>query len=207
MKSLKFFGLMMLLASFLLVSCSDDDDKGTCSDGIKNQDETEIDCGGTCTACATCTDGIQNGTETGIDCGGTCTACLVGVQGKWKSYPVAPILASFADSIIAVFNTNNTYSVDQWSKGAKVVLTGTYAQTKSSVGNIYTIVLNQSAPTALTAEGIFEVAADNNSMQYEIVQTSPNLAGVTPPTPSGGFGSTSGGAFGVINIQNYVRVN
>ena len=196
----------MLLASFLMVSCNDDEDKGTCTDGIKNQDETGIDCGGVCTACATCTDGIQNGTETGIDCGGTCTACLVGVQGKWKSYPVAPILANFADSIIAVFNTNNTYSVDQWSKGAKVILTGTYAQTKSSVGNIYTIVLNQTTPTSLTAEGIFEVAADNNTMKYEVAQTQPTITGVTAPTPAGGFGSTSGGAFGVINIQNYVRV-
>ncbi|HQV97134.1 MAG TPA: hypothetical protein PLE29_05715 [Saprospiraceae bacterium] len=205
MKSLKIFGIMMLFASFLIVSCSDDE-KATCTDGVKNQDETAIDCGGVCTACATCNDGIQNGTETGIDCGGTCTACLVGAQGKWKSYPVAPILANFADSIIAVFNTNNTYSVDQWSKGAKVQLTGTYGQTKSSVGNIYTIVLNQSTPTVLTAEGIFEVASDNKSMKYEVAQTQPTIAGVTAPTAAGGFGSTSGGAFGIINIQNYTRV-
>jgi len=50
----------------------------TCSDGIKNQAETGLDCGGTCGACivaATCSDGIKNQAETGLDCGGTCGAC------------------------------------------------------------------------------------------------------------------------------------
>ena len=32
----------------------------TCTDGIQNQGETGIDCGGPCAPCATCTDGIQN---------------------------------------------------------------------------------------------------------------------------------------------------
>ena len=52
----------------------------TCFDGILNQDETGIDCGGlTCAPCAvveTCTDGIQNNGETDVDCGGpNCTPC------------------------------------------------------------------------------------------------------------------------------------
>lgn len=47
----------------------------TCSDGIQNQGETGIDCGGPCTPCATCSDGIQNQGETGVDCGGPCTPC------------------------------------------------------------------------------------------------------------------------------------
>lgn len=51
----------------------------TCSDGIQNQDETGIDCGGVCAPCPTCTDGIQNGDETGVDCGGSvCPACANG---------------------------------------------------------------------------------------------------------------------------------
>jgi hypothetical protein len=49
----------------------------TCSDGIQNQGETGIDCGGPCPACASCSDGIQNQGETGIDCGGPCPACAV----------------------------------------------------------------------------------------------------------------------------------
>ena len=49
----------------------------TCSDGILNQDETDIDCGGaTCPACETCSDGLLNQDETDVDCGGvTCPPC------------------------------------------------------------------------------------------------------------------------------------
>ena len=51
----------------------------TCDDGILNGDETGIDCGGSCAACATCDDGILNGDETGIDCGGPdCEPCQTG---------------------------------------------------------------------------------------------------------------------------------
>jgi hypothetical protein len=55
----------------------------TCSDGIQNQGETAIDCGGpNCSACAagpTCSDGIQNQGETAVDCGGpNCAACAAG---------------------------------------------------------------------------------------------------------------------------------
>jgi len=49
----------------------------TCKDGIQNQDETGTDCGGSCAPCATCKDEIQNQDETGIDCGGSCGACAV----------------------------------------------------------------------------------------------------------------------------------
>ena len=77
---------MMAFATLTFVSCSDDDGgpdtTETCSDGIQNNGETGIDCGGpNCTACEdstedpTCNDGIQNGDETGIDCGGSCEAC------------------------------------------------------------------------------------------------------------------------------------
>lgn len=47
----------------------------TCSDGIQNQGEQGVDCGGPCTACPTCNDGIQNQGEQGVDCGGPCTPC------------------------------------------------------------------------------------------------------------------------------------
>jgi hypothetical protein len=77
----------------------------TCSDGDQNGDETDIDCGGSCSGCATgdtcsvasdcasgvctsgtcqgplCTDGAQNGDETDIDCGGSCPADCVIDQG------------------------------------------------------------------------------------------------------------------------------
>ncbi|MBN2142619.1 hypothetical protein JW711_04785 [Candidatus Woesearchaeota archaeon] len=71
--------------------------KETCNDGVKNQDEDGIDCGGKCggywydnrcnaiteeerdarnaedePAKESCSDGVKNQDETGIDCGGTC---------------------------------------------------------------------------------------------------------------------------------------
>ena len=79
----------------------------TCSDALKNQDETDIDCGGDtgCARCApgkacvsnddcnkgiclssvcteqTCTDGIKNQSESDVDCGGT-TGCARCEPGK-----------------------------------------------------------------------------------------------------------------------------
>jgi hypothetical protein len=73
----------------------------TCTDNLKNGNESDVDCGGgACPACAdnktcnlgsdcldgvcstqriclapTCTDGVRNGTETGVDCGGGCPPC------------------------------------------------------------------------------------------------------------------------------------
>ena len=80
----------------------------TCTDGIKNGDETDIDCGGaTCVKCtgtkkckmgtdcksgvcaagvcaeATCSDGVKNGDESDTDCGGsTCVKCASAKQCK-----------------------------------------------------------------------------------------------------------------------------
>lgn len=60
----------------------------TCNDGILNQGETGIDCGGPCAPCQTCSDGIQNQGETGIDCGGPCTPCPTcndGIQNQGET--------------------------------------------------------------------------------------------------------------------------
>jgi hypothetical protein len=75
----------------------------SCTDGLQNQGETGVDCGGPCPACAaicgdglcngtescsvcaqdcgacpSCSDGIQNQGETGVDCGGPCAPCSTG---------------------------------------------------------------------------------------------------------------------------------
>jgi|GEM_PF-2937145 len=75
--------LLIVFAATFVVSCGKKDDDEdtpptvtpTCADGIMNQSETGIDCGGPCAACPSCSDGIQNQGETGIDCGGPCSAC------------------------------------------------------------------------------------------------------------------------------------
>ena len=70
-----------------------------CIDGVKNGDETDVDCGGSCVPCTsdasciegmdcesgvcfeencargTCIDGVKNGDETHVDCGGSCIPC------------------------------------------------------------------------------------------------------------------------------------
>jgi hypothetical protein len=73
----------------------------SCTDGVKDGTETDVDCGGaTCSPCPdndtcllagdctdgvcsgnpltcqapTCTDGVKNGSETDTDCGGSCNA-------------------------------------------------------------------------------------------------------------------------------------
>lgn len=71
---------------------------GGCTDGVKNQDETDQDCGGAmckpcsdgkscsfnsdcehsiCSGgkCISCQDGLKNGEEGGVDCGGKCWKC------------------------------------------------------------------------------------------------------------------------------------
>jgi hypothetical protein len=72
----------------------------SCNDGVKNGDESDVDCGGGCKGCdtgkacavasdcdsevcsnantcvdASCADLVQNGSESDVDCGGTCPHC------------------------------------------------------------------------------------------------------------------------------------
>jgi Thrombospondin C-terminal region len=75
------------------------EDPPTCTDGILDGDETDVDCGGSCPPCndgemclegpdcvsnvcdegicnsPTCDDGVHNGDETDVDCGGSCPPC------------------------------------------------------------------------------------------------------------------------------------
>ena len=78
----------------------------SCEDGIGNQDETDVDCGGGCQPCAIglscligedcaarvcdvdslicqaprCDDGVTNGSEVDVDCGGQCEPCTDGAH-------------------------------------------------------------------------------------------------------------------------------
>ena len=74
--------------------------KETCFDGILNQGEQNVDCGGPCQACASCSDGKKNQGEKGIDCGGPCSnicaSCSDGIlnQGEEEIDCGGPICAS-----------------------------------------------------------------------------------------------------------------
>ncbi|MBD3203356.1 hypothetical protein GF327_03620 [Candidatus Woesearchaeota archaeon] len=50
----------------------------SCSDGLKNQNEEKTDCGGPCETCPDCFDFIKNQDETDVDCGGSCRPCRTG---------------------------------------------------------------------------------------------------------------------------------
>ncbi|MEO9892590.1 hypothetical protein [Aurantibacter sp.] len=91
----KLFLSLLATTALVVSSCSDDDEpaiidaQATCNDGIQNQGETGVDCGGpNCQACvsdvdptATCSDGIQNQDETGVDEGGVCSE-IITVSGE-----------------------------------------------------------------------------------------------------------------------------
>jgi hypothetical protein len=95
----------ILVLSLVAFGCGDDANPDeSCSDVVKNQDETDVDCGGSCAGCANgasclvngdcssancangtcmpgasaCDDGQLNGNETDVDCGGSCLGCADG---------------------------------------------------------------------------------------------------------------------------------
>lgn len=89
----------------------------TCNDGIQNQGETGIDCGGPCAPCPTCNDGIQNQGETGIDCGGPCQPCQGGnsvvllasyFENGWDSWSDG---GSDVDRVISNYSYEGTHSI------------------------------------------------------------------------------------------------
>lgn len=134
------------------------------------------------------------------------------IVGTWVSQgdDVAPGLVSLGsvDSIFATFNEDQTYEVTTYAGGSDQPqdVSGTYVtDPEGDGGEVRAISLDQSAP-ALTAQGIFQV--DGNSMQYEVIQTTPDI-GAIPPTAEAGFGSTvvGGQTTGETWIQNYVRVS
>lgn len=154
---------------------------------------------------SSCSDDSSNGTEQS------------GIAGKWLSAGtnVAPLLVTYflVDSVYATFTPSDTsgntgtYAVRQVNQNSTVVnYSGTYAETQSTVGNIYTITISQAIPSVTENAGIFEIYnANPDSMKYEVVL----LTGTSnvAPTPALGFGSTNGGALGTINIQRYIRLS
>ena len=134
------------------------------------------------------------------------------IVGTWVSAgaDVAPGLAGApfnTDSIIATFNANGTYNVLSYSGSSTTTFTGTYVPGTQAEGSIRAITLNQSTPSAVTSQGIFQVTG--SGMEYEIIQVEPAIAGITAPTVEGGFGSTAfnGTPLGATWVQSYVRRN
>jgi hypothetical protein len=137
------------------------------------------------------------------------------IVGTWVSTGanIAPLLyaAPFkVRTISATFNNDGSYTIVQTdSAGTKSTLTGTYVTAAGGAASpkdsIRTIVATQMTPTAVTAEGIYQVTpGTSTTMKYEVVQTQPAI-GVAKPTAALGFGSTAAGAYGTWLIQKYVK--
>lgn len=127
------------------------------------------------------------------------------IVGKWESPVPAPIFGGLISSIDVEFRNNQTYTViSHNADGSTTTLEGTYS-TGNGVNGIRTIYLEQSSPTSLVSEGIYQITDNDTKMSYEVVQTEPDL-GFAPPTPEAGFGSTGGGALDDMNVQQYIRV-
>lgn len=142
-----------------------------------------------------------------IDTSDTDTSGGTGLTGSWLSQgaDLSDLFAGDPFNLVqasATFRANGTYTagaVDADNNSA--TFTGTYTTTGTSYPEV--IALHQLQPQEAIASGIFAVSG--NTLTYEVVQTSPDN-GFTPPTPSSGFGSTSGSnlAHGV-NVQTYRR--
>jgi hypothetical protein len=83
--------------------CSTTPPSNPCRDRVRDGDETDVDCGGSCQPCAamkqcsraedcqsracdagrcraaTCSDGVRDGYESDVDCGGSCAKCASGL--------------------------------------------------------------------------------------------------------------------------------
>jgi hypothetical protein len=128
------------------------------------------------------------------------------IVGDWRSEGenVADLLvAAGLTWVEAHFETNSTYSIQfEMTDGKTYDLAGNYTVDTSTLPG--SIVVNQTSPAAVTAEGIWQV--DGNILSYEVAQTSGSSSFI-PPTPEGGFGSTSGpNVEPGVNIQLYVRM-
>ena len=124
---------------------------------------------------------------------------------------VAPGLVTLLKTvkITATFNSNNTYTVIATdSTGAQVTYSGSYSVSENTGTTIRSITLNQTAPTSVTSQGIYQVDS-KGLMKYEVIQTTPAISGFTAPVASEGFGSTKylGTPLGATYIQGFVPSN
>ena len=87
-----------------------------CSNGIKDPGEEDIDCGGSCPPCH-CSDGIKDVDETGIDCGGSCPLC--------PKINYIPKLLIISQDEVTVGNNISVYVVDDDNNSVYAVIMAT----------------------------------------------------------------------------------
>jgi hypothetical protein len=133
----------------------------------------------------------------------------IGIIGNWVSTGenLSPVYQQFGfDSVYMQYRADGTYMFESFTIGGiHNILSGTYSQSLSSVAGIRQITLTQLLPVPAVISGIFSLqGAFPVIMNYETVETEPAVAGLTPPTPEGGFGSS--GLLGSDNTQVFLKV-
>ncbi|HEX5002241.1 MAG TPA: DUF6252 family protein [Bacteroidia bacterium] len=169
------------------------DNTGTCSDGIKNQGEQEVDCGGPCPAhCASCADGILNQGETAIDCGGPCDPCyprfsaLIDSTDWWSTSRNGFL---FSPTEIHLYGTDSNYNLT-------LIYSGPFAAGTISEGPLFRAELrNITGVTFLSVSGsitftTFDTAARTVSGSFTFGATD---------TSGGGSHQIEKGVFNVIS--------
>lgn len=134
----------------------------------------------------------------------------IGIIGEWISTGanLSFIFRNFGfDSVYMHYKADDTFIFKSHTIGGiENVVTGTYQQSLSSVSGFRIINLEQLTPVSASNQGIFSL--ENSAvvkMTYEVVQTSPQVNGLTPPTPELGFGSS--GLLGSDNTQVFLRTD
>jgi len=134
----------------------------------------------------------------------------IGIIGEWISTGdnLSVIFGNFGfDSVYMHYKTDGTFIFKSHTIGGiENVVTGTFQQSISNVPGFRLISLEQLTPVAASNQGIFSL--ENFAvvkMTYEVVQTSPQVNGLTPPTPELGFGSS--GLLGSDNTQVFLRTD
>ena len=136
--------LIVLLLVF--TACSKTiDNTGNCTDGVTNQGEQGIDCGGPCPkACENCADGIMNQGETAVDCGGPCDPCFPSLSarinnGQWLS---TSRNAQQTATGIRIFGTGQLQNFTLWyhgpqEEGTTLSGSGFTGEFRDESGNLY----------------------------------------------------------------------
>ena len=129
----------------------------TCEDGVKNQDESDIDCGGVCKKCRdglychndsdcisnycyegickrpSCNDGIKNQNETDVDCGGLCKKCMNGMGCKKNEDCISNYCYEGICKDVKIKNVTNIKNISIWKTNKNINLIG-YVGTYSGNG-------------------------------------------------------------------------
>ncbi len=79
--------------------------KESCFDGLLNQNETGVDCGGPCQPCISCSDGVQNQGEEGVDCGGPCPPCETTITSTTVTQTTETTQTTITTTIIPATST------------------------------------------------------------------------------------------------------